>query len=644
MMLTGFLKSYENRYLSKWYILVYDTFIIFITYWLASIIFELNISNNLKFDIILSRSVFTTIVYFICLILYRIHSILIRHFSFNDTVRLLKATITAFSVLIILSFALREFDFGSNYLPPILIEVFHFSFATFLIVISRFIIRRIFHEAINSAYREPIKVLIYGADSSGILTKTALSRDKNKKYSVVAFIDDNLEKVNKILGGIPVISFLKAINDSYIKKHQISELILATQFINPLQKKEIIERAILSKIKVRIVPSIDQWVQGDLKPLHLKDVQIQDLLERDIISIDCKNISDYVQNRVILITGAAGSIGSEIAKQLIQYKPAKLILIDQAETPLFELQFELKKVISDIYADIQVQFIIASVNDSFRMESIFSKFSPELVYHAAAYKHVPLMEENPYEALLVNVFGTKIIADLSVKYKVLKFVMVSTDKAVNPTNVMGATKRIAEIYTQSLSNGFSQFITTRFGNVLGSNGSVIPIFKKQIEKGGPVTLTHKEIIRYFMTIPEACSLVLEAGAMGEGGEIFIFDMGEPVKIYDLACKMIRLSGFEPDADIKIVEIGLRPGEKLFEELLANEENTLATHHPKILKASVRKNEIHEIDLFIKKLNEHMKQDNDTELVRIMKQFIPEFISNNSSFSDLDKKISLSDKN
>ena len=389
-------------------------------------------------------------------------------------------------------------------------------------------------------------------------------------------------------------------------------------------------------IEVKVVPAINKWINGELSSQQLRRVKIEELLERDVIELDSKNISREIRNKVVMVTGGAGSIGCGIARQILNYAPKRLIILDQAESPIYDLQFEINNSPSFKKSLNIIEYVIANVKDVFRMDHIFDIYRPDIIYHAAAYKHVPLMEDNPYEALLVNVFGTKVIADLSIKYHVEKFVMVSTDKAVNPTNIMGASKRIAEMYIQGVSNGSTKFVTTRFGNVLGSNGSVVPLFRKQIEAGGPVTITHREITRYFMTIPEACNLVLEAGAMGDGSDIFVFDMGEPVKIYDLARKMITLSGFKEN-EILIEERGLRPGEKLYEELLATEENTLPTHHPKIMRAKVSAPSNGKVCNFIDELSELIVESDEYALVAKMKQIVPEFISNNSVYENLDKK-------
>ncbi len=384
---------------------------------------------------------------------------------------------------------------------------------------------------------------------------------------------------------------------------------------------------------MKSVPLINNWINGELKVNQIEDIKIEDLLEREPIVLGKENVSNEIQGKVVMVTGAAGSIGSEICRHVEQYHPKRHVLHDQAESPIYDLQFELKN--NEPYKSlcIPMEFIVGNVKDEVKMTEVFEKFHPQVLYHAAAYKHVPLMEDFPYEAVFVNVFGTKIVADLAIRCGVEKFVMVSTDKAVNPTNVMGATKRIAEIYTQSRQAEGIKFVTTRFGNVLGSNGSVIPLFKKQLAKGGPLTVTDKNIIRYFMTIPEACSLVLEAGAIGEDDDIFVFDMGEPVKIYDMASKMIKLSGLQND-EINIS--GLRPGEILYEELLATKENTVPTQHPKIMRAKVRQYPKEYVDSKLKELYEMLLTSDDFKIVAKMKDIVPEFKSNNSVFASLDK--------
>ena len=472
--------------------------------------------------------------------------------------------------------------------------------------------------------------MIYGAGAAGIIAYNALHQDVNTEYHVVAFIDDDMSKVNQELNGVPVMRVRKVLDPKFIKQKEVTQLIIAIPSIRIKHKQAISTRALDLGLTVKAVPHVTTWLNGSFSSNQIQDIKIEDLLEREPIKMDNINIVREVVDKVVLVTGAAGSIGSEICRQLMLYKPKKVILLDQAESPMYDLQFELKNTYKNDLD--RMEFVIANVKDRPRMEEVFELYHPQLVYHAAAYKHVPFMEENPYEAVYVNVFGTRNIADLAIKYGVQKFVMISTDKAVNPTNVMGATKRMAEIYIQSRSTDQTHFVTTRFGNVLGSNGSVIPLFKKQLAAGGPLTVTHKDIIRYFMTIPEACNLVLEAGAMGEGGDIFVFDMGKPVKIYDMARKMIQLSGLH---NIEIKEIGLRPGEKLYEELLATKENNIPTYHPKIMRAQVRRYPIEAIDAEYNQLWDILETMDDMKIVGKMKSIVPEFLSNNSVYCKLD---------
>ena len=413
-------------------------------------------------------------------------------------------------------------------------------------------------------------------------------------------------------------------------------MIIAIQNISSNKKSSLVTQFIERNIQVKNVPPIERWINGELSLKQIKSVRIEDLLSREPIQLNTENIYQNISNKTVLISGAAGSIGSEIARQVVGYKPKLIIFVDQAESPMYELELNLRNKIERLH--VSTKFIIADVSNKCAMDRIFNDYKIDKIFHAAAYKHVPLMEANPYEAIRVNALGTKNMADLAIQYKVGKFVMISTDKAVNPTNIMGASKRIAEMYIQSLTslgNHQTAFITTRFGNVLGSNGSVIPLFKKQIEKGGPVTVTHPDITRYFMTIPEACQLVLEAGCMGEGGEIYIFDMGESVKIIDVARKMIKLSGLELGKDIQIEISGLRPGEKLYEELLSDAENTLPTHHSKIKIAKIEAQSHAHIQSEFEKLLAAFNQNNHLVLVAQIKSLVKEYVSNNSVYETLD---------
>lgn len=485
------------------------------------------------------------------------------------------------------------------------------------------------------------RVAIYGAGDVGISTKRALEHDMTANIQMVLFLEDDQRKVGKNIDGIKIFSSGQL--EGLLKQYIVDELIIATTKLPSKRKNEIVDFCLDNKIEVFTVPPLKSWINGQLSTKQLQNVKIEDLLEREQIKLYNEILFKQLNNKVVLITGAAGSIGSEIVRQLLQYKPQLLVLNDSAETPLHDLKLELEELGFNNF-----KLALGDIRNDLFVEKIFHDCQPNFVYHAAAYKHVPMMEDSPLEAICTNVGGTKLLADLSIKYGVERFVMISTDKAVNPTNVMGASKRIAEMYVQSLyqnqelkfqsdlSISGTKFITTRFGNVLGSNGSVIPRFKKQIEAGGPVTVTHPDITRYFMTIPEACQLVLEAGSMGNGGEIFVFDMGQPVKIADLARKMIKLSGLEPEDDIKIEYSGLRPGEKLYEELLNNAENTMATYHEKILIAKTRTLEYDSLSLQIEALITPAKnQESVVEVVAAMKALVPEFISNNSEFEKLD---------
>ena len=518
--------------------------------------------------------------------------------------------------------------------------VFISFLASFLFLFQyRLLIKNIF-EYYRKTIRDKQNVAIFGAGQFGILTKQLIDGSDDTNYKVVAFFEDDVRKAGKVINGTRIYD-AKTNLELALVALEVSELIIAVQNLSFERKNEIVDLCLRENIKVRAVPQVKDWVKGELRLNHIKEINIEDLLGRESIKLNNEIVSQQILSRRVCVTGAAGSIGKELVRQVIQYHPSMLILIDQAESALYEVERELE----DGSRSVDVLTYVADIGNYSRMDEIMRTHQPEIVFHAAAYKHVPLMEKNPVEAVLCNVFGTKNIADLSVKYGVSKFVMISTDKAVNPTNVMGCSKRISEIYVQSLNNYIktkgksnTHFVTTRFGNVLGSNGSVIPYFKKQIASGGPVTVTHPEITRYFMTITEACQLVLEAGAMGQGGEIFLFDMGQSIKIVDLAKKMIKLSGLELNKDIEIVYNGLRQGEKLYEELLASKENTIQTHHAKIMIAKVQE---YEYEVVLKKMDElYLAASNNLdgyEIVKIMKDVVPEFKSNSSRYTILDEK-------
>lgn len=558
---------------------------------------------------------------------------ILRYTSVRDALRILTAVFISSGAMFVVEFIFRINNENNVLLTYGFIILDSFVVITFLSSF-RLLIKFVYQGFIlnqNEAFRN---VVIYGAGEAGVMAKQTLDRDKKARVKVIAFIDDAKKLQGKTVDGCKIYHIDEDL-EKLLVKLEADEILIAIQKIKPYHKKRVIETGLKMGLKIKSVPPIDNWINGTLSVNQLKNLKIEDLLQRDEIVLDFKKVGKAIKNQVVLVTGAAGSIGSEIVKQLLKFNPNNIVLLDQGESQLFELQMELQH-----YSNITVA--VADVCNPNRMERVFKFFQPTYVFHAAAYKHVPLMEDNPYEAINTNIFGTRILANLSVKYGVKKFVFVSTDKAVNPTNIMGATKRVSEVYVQSLnaklaleSENHTKFVTTRFGNVLGSNGSVIPIFKKQIEAGGPVTVTHPEITRYFMTIPEACQLVLEAGVMGNGGEIFIFDMGESVKIIDLAKKMIRLYGLKPEVDIDIVYSGLRPGEKLKEELLGTKENTVGTYNPKIMIATVAGYNYLEVNRIIDDM--YLKRDelSNQHLVTIIKSILPEYISNNSIYQKLD---------
>lgn len=629
------IKTYSRQFLSRWIVLFIDIATVAGSFLFAYLIWYKFNYLYISFSKLLLELIVVTTVYIIFFLLTRSFSGIIRHTGLSDAYRMLKAVSLSFFALLIINISFTLLGKSHYFRASYSILVIHYLLSLFFLIGNRLTIKLLFYQFSSKFSKEKVSVLIYGAGSAGMLTKGALVKDRTYRYEIVAFIDDNPSKVRKRLEDIPVITQEKAFNSSFIDRYGIKQLIIAIQDIHPEKKKRIVEAGLELHLNVKVVPAINLWIDGELSSQQLRRVNIEELLERDVIELDSKNVIREIKNKTVMVTGGAGSIGSEIIRQALNYQPKRIVIVDQAESPIYDLQFEINNTEKfNTYLN-RIEFVVANVKDKFRMEKLFELYRPDVIYHAAAYKHVPLMEQNPYEALLVNVFGTRVIADLSLKFGVEKFVMVSTDKAVNPTNIMGATKRIAEIYIQSRKSKETKFITTRFGNVLGSNGSVVPLFKKQIESGGPLTVTHKDITRFFMTIPEACNLVLEAGAMGDGADIFIFDMGQPVKIYDLAKKMIQLYGLEPGFDIKITETGLRPGEKLYEELLNDMENTLPTHHPKIKRAKTVEIDCIEIDRFIDELSELIFNWDELLLVAKMKQIVPEFVSNNSVFEKLD---------
>jgi FlaA1/EpsC-like NDP-sugar epimerase len=604
-------------------------------------ILSLTIAYAIRFDFVADTTVFMEkewkqlewaipiflLVRAVSFYLARTYRGIIRYTSTEDAKRLF-FTIAGGSIVFALISPVRYHFVDSFYFLPRPIIILDFLITLFLMLSSRFMIKLLYMETRKKG-KVKRTIIIYGSGELGLMLKRALEQDHKHQNSLFAYVDDDTKKVGKRLEGVNIqsTSDLPAILD----KNDIDSLIIGVLKPEMSNKKKVIDICIDHGVETLSIPPVESWVNGELKAGQIRKVKIEDLLGRKQIKLSKDKISNELNGKRILVTGAAGSIGSEIVRQILRFNPEQVVMLDQAESALYDVHNDLKGKNNEL-----LSLVIGDVANFHRMKNLFSTFKPHIVYHAAAYKHVPLMEDNPSEAILTNVRGTKILADLAGEFGVKKFVMISTDKAVNPTNVMGASKRIAEIYCQSYNAiSSTQFVTTRFGNVLGSNGSVIPLFERQIREGGPVTVTHEEVTRFFMTIPEACQLVLEAGIMGEGGEVFVFDMGESIKIIDLAKKMISLSGLKLGEDIDIKITGLRPGEKLYEELLTAEENTLPTHHPQIMIGRVKEYDYKEVDTVILQLIDSFEGQQNTDIVLKMKKIVPEFISKNSDYSTLD---------
>lgn len=631
-------RNFFHRYLSAkvlpiWTILLIDVFIIVISSLLAYALRYDFRSIFLESSTIDKTILWTVVVNLIFFRVFRTYSNVLRFSSFVDIMRIFVSLTVSYALLMITS-VLTESYLEFN-LAPVIVLFMSYIISFAMMACSRVIVKTFF-EALNFDGTHSTNVFIYGAKEAGVNIAKALRVNLRNHYRLRGFIADEPELINKVMMGVRVFpnddTLIDVLND-----RDVQTIIISPAKMEELKKSDMADRLLVHNIKLMTAPPLSEWNGQALSRTQLKEIQIEDLLQRNPIEIDIHKVASHLEGKRVMITGAAGSIGSEIMRQVASFNPYKLILVDQAETPLHDIRLELQ----DRWRDIDAETIIADISNATRMEDIFREFKPQYIFHAAAYKHVPMMEDNVSESIQVNVFGTRTVADLAVKYGAEKFVMISTDKAVNPTNVMGCSKRICEIYVQSLAKKLqkegghaTQFITTRFGNVLGSNGSVIPRFRDQIQRGGPVTVTHPEIIRYFMTIPEACRLVLEAGSMGNGGEIYIFDMGKPVKIVDLAKRMISLSG---RTDVKIEFTGLRHGEKLYEELLNVKELTKPTYHEKIMIATVREYDYDEVKERIQKLIDVSYTYDQMKIVAAMKDIVPEFVSKNSCFEALDKK-------
>lgn len=638
--------AYKIRILPRWLVFLLDLFLVCFCLFLSRML-KLNFDWP-KVDAGLRLMMAVVLLFNSALFyLFKSYAGIIRYTNLEDAQRLVMVNAIASFFYLVLNTFVPIFHYGSFF--TLQIVTINFLITTFVIISYRLLVRYCFnfYKSLSAGgdKLQKKKVIVYDTSADGQHIKKVLNSLPNGDMQVIAFIDDSFKTTGKLLEGLPIYSTNEA-SIAKLRNEGVELLILANKQITKEKLNALVDTCLAYGIRIQQVPAMRDWLNGKLDTQQLQDINIEDLLEREVIKIHNEAIYTELKGKKILVTGAAGSIGSELVRQLIQYRPSLIILCDKAETPMHEFHLE----IQDRYKNANVKAYLGDITDRQRMEHLFEVYNPQIVFHAAAYKHVPLMEDNPSIAVLNNVLGTQILAELAVANDVEKFVMISTDKAVNPTNIMGASKRIAEIFTQSYyrhvtsehdakhteHHHVTKFVTTRFGNVLGSNGSVIPRFKKQIERGGPVTVTHPEITRFFMTIPEACLLVIEAGVMGQGGEIFIFDMGKPVKIIDLARKVVKLAGKEPDVDIKIIFTGLRPGEKLYEELLGTNEKARPTYHEKILIADVHQYDFELVEKRIEKLVKCARQHYTLETIHLMKELVPEFISTSSVYEKATK--------
>lgn len=633
------LRRYFKKDSPRWVILLIDMAIVLFCYYFSNFVIN-SFKGRFAVELMVKKSILIASVYYLSFLYFRTYRGIVRQTGFRDAWGIFKAVFVAWLVLMVVSTITRtaydrEAEISAFLRPSYAVLFTHAFFTTVCLVAARVSYRTVY-ESFFFGGREIENVLIFGAGNMGMTTLNLLRNDTRKKVKVVAFADDNQNRIGKLINGYKIID-MNRLNEHFVRELKVDTIIIALDDNNKDRLSKISSQIEPLPVKLKIMPTSAKLMSGKVATRQLRTLKIDDLLGREAIKLENPVIHEMMRDKVILVTGGAGSIGSELVRQISFTDFDKLIVIDQAESALYDIQQELK---GNCHKD--TLFMVGNVRDRQFMDSVFEHYRPHIVFHAAAYKHVPLMEQNPYESILTNVWGSKNLADMADKYGVEKFVMVSTDKAVNPTNVMGATKRTAEIYVSALnSRSRTNFIVTRFGNVLGSNGSVIPLFERQLKRGGPLTVTHEDITRYFMTIPEACQLVQEAAVMGQGGEIYVFDMGQPVKIMDLAIRMIRLKGYRYPQDIGIEVTGLRPGEKIFEELLADDESTTRTHHEKIMIARVRTEDLQlnsaRIDHLCGLVSDQSADHNPMLLVDLLKAIVPEYISQNSIYETLDKQ-------
>ncbi len=629
-----------NRFLGKRYLPVWLILVIDLSMVAGAFFFSFLLLSDFDFNTLftfnrLQALLFLELCFSISFVSFKSYEGAFRHTGTRDLMRLFTSSFVAMlGAYAISRLLIWKLDYDLKVLTPSFLILHTFTISMGVLGLRLFVKLAYSRFVLKASKRKEIGVIVYGAGITGVAVRNALKQDPSSRMEVRAFVDDNGKLRGKRIDGIKVYSFDDVFKEEFLKQHEIGAVIWSPQEISGDGFKNVGEACITFGLSFERTPNIKDWIGGNLSQKQLRKVKIEDLLNRRPISLENQEVENFLKAKRVLVTGAAGSIGSEICRQVLSYGPEQLIMIDNGETPMYDILNDLRRSGADMS---RIVSYMCDVTREYRVNEIFKKEKPEVIFHAAAYKHVPLMEENPKEAVRVNVMGTKIVAEAALSIGAEKFVMVSTDKAVNPSNVMGATKRTAEILVQSLQGrGKTEFVITRFGNVLGSNGSVIPVFRKQIENRENITVTHKDIVRYFMTIPEAVQLVLEAGTMGNGGEIFVFDMGEAVRIYDLAVKMVKLSGLELGRDIEIVFSGLRPGEKLYEELLNDAESTLPTHHPKIMKAKVRQYDVVLVSALVERMSgAALNGSTDMELVRLLKELVPEYVSMNSEYQKLD---------